>query len=91
VGTKRNGIGREGSQAKHRWVTAAGVILIAAGVYLGFAAAIMLVLALTDITGFASNVSSVALLLFLVGSGLGVGVFGVRLLSHRRGRQHPTR
>ena len=84
-------MGREGSQAKHRWSTALGVILIAAGVYLGFAAAIMLILALTDITGFATNVSSVVLLLFLVGSGLGLGVFGVRLLGHQRGRQHPTR
>jgi len=65
-------------------LTVIGVILIAAGIYLFFAAAIIVVLAVTDITGFLASASSIALLLLLVGSGLALGLIGLRLLRRRR-------
>lgn len=84
MATKPNGVAREASQAKHGLLTVVGVILVAAGVYLCFAGAIIILLALTDITGFLTNASSIVLLLLLVGSGLALGLLGLQLLRHRR-------
>ncbi len=67
--------------------TAAGVLLVAAGVYLTFAAGVMFVLALTDMSGFVTNPASVGFLLVLLASGLAVGFAGIRTLDVRH-RSH---
>ena len=65
-----------------------GVLLVAAGLYLTFAAGVMFVLALTDISGFVRNAASVGLFLALLASGLAVGILGIRVLDlQRRGRR----
>jgi hypothetical protein len=61
-----------------------GVALVVVGIWSCFAGAVIAVLALTDVSGFRSNVSSIALLVLLVGSGLALGVIGLRLLRRRR-------
>ena len=65
---------------RRRWLTLVGVVLVATGIYLCFAGAIIVLLALTDITGFLTDASSIALLLILVGSGVALGLLGLRLL-----------
>ncbi len=84
MATKPEGVAREAPRSRRRWLTAIGVILVAAGIYLCFAGAIIVLLALTDITGFLTNASSIALLVILVGSGLALGLLGLRLLRCRR-------
>ena len=63
-----------------------GIVLVAAGLYLTFASAVMFVLALTDISGFVTNPASVGLFLALLVSGLAVGIIGTRALDVRRRR-----
>jgi cytochrome c biogenesis protein CcdA len=84
MATKPDSVARESSRASRRWLAAVGVILIAAGIYLCFAGAVIVFLAFTDLTGFVTNASSIALLLLLVGSGSALEVFGLRLLRRHR-------
>ena len=87
--TKPDGVARDAWRARCRWQTIVGVVFVAAGIYLCFAAAIIVLLALTDITGFLTNASSIGLLLVFVGSGVALGLFGLRLLRRKRDR-HPA-
>ncbi len=64
-----------------------GVLMIVAGVYLTFAAGVVFVLALTDISGFVTNTTAVLSFLALLASGLAAGFLGVRALRVRRRSQ----
>jgi cytochrome c biogenesis protein CcdA len=87
MATNPNGVARDDSPARRRWQTLVGVVFVAAGIYLCFAGAVIVLLALTDITGFLTDASSIALLLILVGSGAALGLFGLRLLRRQRDRR----
>jgi hypothetical protein len=89
MATKPNGVARDTSPARRRWPTLVGGIFVAAGIYLCFAGAIIGLLALTDMTGFLTNASSIALFLALVGFGVTLGLLGLRLLRRPRDR-HPA-
>jgi hypothetical protein len=87
MATKPNGVARDDSPTRRRWPTLVGVIFVAAGIYSCLAGALIALLALTDITGFLTDASSIALLLILVGSGAALGLFGLRLLRRQRDRR----
>jgi hypothetical protein len=71
--------------AKRTASVVVGILMVCAGIYLVFAAGVMFVLALTDVSGFVTNAASVASFLTLLASGLVVGFFGIRTFRQRPG------
>ena len=61
-----------------------GVVMVAAGLYLTFAAGVMFLVALTDFSGFVTNAASVGLFLLLLASGLALAFLGLRAIRLRR-------
>ena len=59
------------------------MVLLLAAMYFGFAAAVLGILALTDVTGFVTDVRSIAVFLALTAAALIFGRLGVRAVRRQ--------